>query len=72
MDVVRKNESSLLVTELLDSDLESLIQDENVLLTPASVKSIMLMMLRAVAHLHSKHILHRVSVVLTFHGSVIH
>ena len=40
-------------------DLEQLIQNKEVLLTPAHIKQYMTMLLRGVQHLHHKYILHR-------------
>ncbi|CCE62615.1 hypothetical protein TPHA_0C04650 [Tetrapisispora phaffii CBS 4417] len=48
-----------LVLEYLPTDLEVVIKDQNILFTPADIKSWMLMTLRGVYHCHRNFILHR-------------
>lgn len=56
-----------LVLEFLESDLEIIIKDKNVMFKPEDIKSWMLMTLRGLDHCHRNWILHRVG-RLQFHS----
>ena len=46
----------------MDTDLEEIIRDrDNIILTPANIKSYMIMMLCGIEYLHANWILHRVT-----------
>ena len=49
-----------LVFEFVDTDLEQIIKDNNVVLTPANIKAYTLMTLEGLEYLHLQWILHRV------------
>ncbi|KAL5714532.1 [pyruvate dehydrogenase (acetyl-transferring)] kinase [Ranunculus cassubicifolius] len=48
-----------LVFEFMESDLEAVIRDRNIVLSPADVKSYIQMTLKGLAHCHKKWVLHR-------------
>ncbi|KAL0697864.1 hypothetical protein Bca4012_053986 [Brassica carinata] len=48
-----------LVFEFMETDLEGVIRDSNVFLSPADVKSYLLMTLKGLAYCHEKWVLHR-------------
>ncbi|XXG56899.1 hypothetical protein AAC387_Pa03g4205 [Persea americana] len=48
-----------LVFEFMESDLEALIRDRNIVLSPADIKSYMQMTLKGLAYCHKKWVLHR-------------
>ncbi|KAL0797922.1 hypothetical protein Bca101_053096 [Brassica carinata] len=48
-----------LVFEFMETDLEGVIRDSNVFLSPADVKSFLLMTLKGLAYCHEKRVLHR-------------
>lgn len=47
------------VFEFMVSDLEAVIKDKSVVLSPGDVKSYMLMLLKGLAACHSKWVIHR-------------
>lgn len=49
-----------LVFDFMDTDLEVIIKDSNIVLTPANIKAYMLMTLQGLEYLHINWILHRV------------
>ena len=49
-----------LVFDFMKTDLEVIIKDPNISLTPANIKSYIIMTLQGLEYLHSKWILHRV------------
>lgn len=49
----------LQVFEFMASDLEAIIKDKSVVLSPADIKSYMLMLLKGLAACHSKWVIHR-------------
>lgn len=60
-DVYTSKHSNLcLVLEYHATDLEMLIRDRGVVFTPGDVKSWMLMILRALEHMHQRFLIHRV------------
>ncbi|EFJ13294.1 hypothetical protein SELMODRAFT_100958 [Selaginella moellendorffii] len=59
IDVYPHKRNLHLVFEFMESDLEAVIRDRNILLSPADVKSYMQMCLRGLAHCHKKWVLHR-------------
>lgn len=50
------------------SDLEAIIKDKSVVLSPADIKSYMLMLLKGLAACHSKWVIHRFVHTLLFAG----
>lgn len=48
-----------LVFEFMQTDLEAVIRDRNIVLSPADIKSYMLMTLKGLAYCHKKWVLHR-------------
>ncbi|KAF8407723.1 hypothetical protein HHK36_006862 [Tetracentron sinense] len=48
-----------LVFEFMESDLEAVIRDRNIVLSPADIKSYLQMTLKGLAHCHKKWVLHR-------------
>lgn len=48
-----------LVFEFMESDLEAVIRDRNIVLSPADIKSYLQMTLKALAFCHKKWVLHR-------------
>ncbi|CAA7030295.1 unnamed protein product [Microthlaspi erraticum] len=48
-----------LVFEYMQTDLEAVIRDRNIFLSPGDIKSYMLMTLKGLAHCHKKWVLHR-------------
>jgi cyclin-dependent kinase 7 len=49
-----------LVFDFMDTDLEVIIKDSNIVLTPANIKAYLLMTLQGLEYLHINWILHRV------------
>lgn len=54
-----------LVFEFMETDLEGVIRDSNVFLSPADVKSYLLMTLKGLAYCHEKRVLHRYFLILS-------
>ena len=50
----------------MDTDLEVLIRDSEVVLTPANIKAYAIMTLQGLEYLHSNFILHRVNETFFF------
>lgn len=48
-----------LVFEFMESDLEAVIRDRNIVLSPADIKSYLQMTLKGLAFCHTKWVLHR-------------
>ncbi|KAJ9599253.1 hypothetical protein L9F63_010255, partial [Diploptera punctata] len=59
MDVFGHKSNVSLVFDFMDTDLEVIIKDTNIVLTPANVKAYMLMTLQGLEYLHLNWILHR-------------
>ena len=59
LDIFGRAHSLYIIMPFAVGDLEQLIQNKEVLLTPGDIKQLMLMLLRGVEHLHHKFILHR-------------
>jgi cyclin-dependent kinase 7 len=59
LEVINASKLSL-VLEFLESDLEMIIKNTNVVFSGPDIKSWMLMLLRGLNHIHSNFILHRV------------
>lgn len=49
-----------LVFDFMDTDLEIIIKDTNIVLTPSNIKSYILMTLQGLEYMHSNWFLHRV------------
>lgn len=52
-----------LVFDFMDTDLEVIIKDSSIVLTPANIKAYMLMTLQGLEYLHINWILHRVLII---------
>ncbi|KAK9706983.1 hypothetical protein RND81_07G165100 [Saponaria officinalis] len=59
IDAFPHKENLHLVFEYMESDLEAVIRDRNIVLSPADVKSYLHMTLKALAFCHKKWVLHR-------------
>ncbi|GBG83995.1 hypothetical protein CBR_g37868 [Chara braunii] len=59
IDVYPHKRNLHLVFEFMESDLEAVIRDRNIVLSPADVKAYMLMTLKGLAQCHKKWVLHR-------------
>lgn len=59
MDVFGHKSNVSLVFDFMDTDLEVIIKDSNIVLTPANIKAYMLMTLQGLEYLHINWILHR-------------
>eukprot|EP01103_Thecamoeba_quadrilineata_P019317 TRINITY_DN7769_c0_g1_i1.p1 TRINITY_DN7769_c0_g1~~TRINITY_DN7769_c0_g1_i1.p1 ORF type:complete len:360 (+),score=60.95 TRINITY_DN7769_c0_g1_i1:62-1081(+) len=59
VDVFSYNSNIYLVFDFMVTDLEQIIKDKNILLSPADIKSYMKMMLLGIEHCHKNWILHR-------------
>lgn len=59
IDCFPYKENLHLVFEFMETDLEALIKDKNIILSPADTKSYVQMMLRGLAFCHKKWVLHR-------------
>lgn len=59
LDVFGHKSNVSLVFDFMDTDLEVIIKDPKVLLTPANIKAYMIMTLRGLEYLHLNWILHR-------------
>ena len=66
IDAFPHKENLHLVFEFMETDLEGVIRDSNVFLSPADVKSYLLMTLKGLAYCHEKWVLHRY--LTTFFG----
>lgn len=60
-DVFGHKSNVSLVFDFMDTDLEVIIKDTNIVLTSAHIKSYILMTLQGLEFLHHNWILHRVS-----------
>lgn len=59
IDVYPHKRNLHLVFEFMESDLEAVIRDRNIVLSAADIKSYMQMTLKGLAHCHKKWVLHR-------------
>lgn len=59
LDVFGHKSNVSLVFDFMDTDLEIIIKDPNIVLTPANVKAYMIMTLKGLEYLHLNWILHR-------------
>ncbi|XP_021936620.1 cyclin-dependent kinase 7 isoform X1 [Zootermopsis nevadensis] len=59
MDVFGHKSNVSLVFDFMDTDLEVIIKDNNIVLTPANIKAYLLMTLQGLEYLHINWILHR-------------
>jgi len=59
LDVFGHRSSISLVCDFMETDLEVIIQDTSMVLSPAHIKSVMLMTIQGVEYLHDNWILHR-------------
>lgn len=62
LDVFGHRSNVSLVFDFMDTDLEQIIKDTSVVLTPGHIKAYILMTLQGLEHLHLLWILHRVCV----------
>jgi cyclin-dependent kinase 7 len=56
---VSQNNNLAIVLELMESDLEAVIRDPSIVLSPADIKSYMQMALQGLADCHSRNVVHR-------------
>lgn len=54
-----------LVFEFMETDLEAVIRDRNIFLSPADIKSYLQMTLKGLAYCHKKWVLHRYAIVVS-------
>ncbi|XP_013183676.1 cyclin-dependent kinase 7 [Amyelois transitella] len=59
LDVFGQKSNVSLVFDFMDTDLEIIVKDNNIVLTPANVKAYMIMTLKGLEYLHQNWILHR-------------
>ncbi|XP_063627279.1 cyclin-dependent kinase 7 isoform X1 [Cydia splendana] len=59
LDVFGQKSNVSLVFDFMDTDLEIIVKDSNIVLTPANVKAYMIMTLSGLEYLHQNWILHR-------------
>ncbi|KAL6059287.1 Cyclin-dependent kinase D-2, variant 2 [Balamuthia mandrillaris] len=59
LDVFAHHGSIYLVFEYMETDLEAIVRDENIVLSPADIKAYMLMLLQGLEHCHTNWVLHR-------------
>lgn len=59
IDVFHYKQNLHLVFEFMETDLEAVIRDRNIFLSPADIKSYLLMILQGLAYCHKKWVLHR-------------
>jgi cyclin-dependent kinase 7 len=59
LDVYGHRSNVSLVFELVSTDLEVIIKDSKIILTPANIKSYMMQTLRGLEYLHKNWIMHR-------------
>ena len=59
IDVYSHKRNLYLVFEFMESDLEGVLRDPNIILSPADIKSYLQMTLKALAFCDKKYILHR-------------
>jgi cyclin-dependent kinase 7 len=60
VDVFGHKSNVSLVFDFMDTDMEVLIKDTSLVLTPANVKAYTMMTLKGLEYLHTNWILHRV------------
>lgn len=61
-DVFGHKSNVSLVFDFMDTDLEVIIKDSTIVLTPANIKAYLLMTLQGLEYLHINWILHRVRI----------
>lgn len=59
LDVFGHKSNVSLVFDFMDTDLENIIKDTRIMLTPANIKAYMIMTLQGLEYLHLNFILHR-------------
>jgi len=59
IDVFQYKQNLHLVFEFMETDLEAVIRDRNIFLSPGDIKSYLLMILKGLAYCHKKWVLHR-------------
>jgi cyclin-dependent kinase 7 len=64
IDVFQYKQNLHLVFEIMETDLEAVIRDRNIFLSPADIKSYLLMILKGLSYCHKKWVLHRSIMVL--------
>lgn len=60
-DVFGQRSNISLVFDFMDTDLEVIVKDTNIVLTPANIKAYIIMTLEGLEYLHLNWVLHRVS-----------
>jgi cyclin-dependent kinase 7 len=66
LDVFGHRSNVSLVFDFMDTDLEQIIKDTTIILTPAHIKAYILMTLQGLEYLHLLFILHRVIIIIYF------
>lgn len=64
LDVFGHRSNVSLVFDFMDTDLEQIIKDTTIILTPAHIKAYILMTLQGLEYLHLLFILHRVIIII--------
>lgn len=64
IDAFPHKENLHLVFEFMETDLEAVIRDSNIFLSPADIKSYLLMTFKGLAYCHEKWVLHRYLFIL--------
>lgn len=59
LDVFGHKSNVSLVFDFMDTDLENIIKDSKIMLTPANIKAYIIMTLQGLEYLHLNFILHR-------------
>lgn len=67
IDAFGQKSNVSIVFDFMDTDLEVIIKDNNIVLTPANIKAYMIMTLKGLEYLHLHWILHRVSTGFFIH-----
>ncbi len=64
LDVFGHRSNVSLVFDFMDTDLEQIIKDTSIILTPGHIKAYILMTLQGLEYLHLLFILHRVIIII--------
>ena len=62
LDVFGQKSNISLVFDFMETDLEVIIKDQSIVLTPGHIKAYIIMTLQGLEYLHSQWVLHRVSI----------
>lgn len=64
LDVFGHRSNVSLVFDFMDTDLEIIVKDTNIVLTPSNIKAYILMTLQGLEYMHNNWFLHRVSIFI--------